>query len=731
MTFASPWAFSLLLLALPVIGLYILKVRLRRVHVSTNLFWKQVYEEKPPRSLWQQFRHRTSLLMQLLILLLLTLAIADPSLSGAVLQSRRLVVILDQSASMRAADVAPSRLDAAKQEALRLIESLRFRDEMAVIAAGSHPEVILGMTGHSASLREAVRQVRQLDVPGALDDAVELAQRIVGDHPHGHVLVLTDGCQPGLPFSDSRPSPGSRLPEPDPGPDPGQLVSEPAEPRQADDSVRPVIEYRLFADRTREPTNIGITQLQTRRSFTDPIGYEILISVRNASSEFVACRLELLLNGIPVDIIPLKLKPEEHWHRSVEKTSLEGGAVVASLTGITFSGTDPVPSESTDTGESTESATSGSISSSADLLSADNTAWAILPERRVQTIQVITSTNLFLQKVFEASPLVELTMRKELPSDFSSADITVLHGNVPQILPAGNVMVINPSSDCDAWTLGRLIRDPIISEQNSESPLMTHIRLDNVQVPETRLLEFRYPVRALARSAEGDILYAEVQRANGKCLVLSVDLENSDLAFRTAFPILISNAMSWFAGDSGLWNPAIRAGSTAQVPLSFLSPGTPSVRIQQPNAGSRDLPEAVSDQTRRISLRLTSPTGAASTMEILNRPDDSPTATIGPLSEIGIWSVQIGTGSEKSLRSGGIAARVPDRTPESPGWSVAVNLASELETDIRPVSEPNESVGTSTIPVGWLTRPLWFYLTLLLCALICAEWILYHRRLIA
>jgi len=78
MSLAIPSALFLLAIALPIIGLYILKVRLRQIPVSTNLFWQQIYDEKPPRSLWQRFRNLASLLAQLLLLLLMVLALADP-----------------------------------------------------------------------------------------------------------------------------------------------------------------------------------------------------------------------------------------------------------------------------------------------------------------------------------------------------------------------------------------------------------------------------------------------------------------------------------------------------------------------------------------------------------------------------------------------------------------------------------------------------------------------------
>ncbi|MEM9643981.1 MAG: BatA domain-containing protein, partial [Planctomycetota bacterium] len=89
MSLAVPAALFLAALAIPIIGLYILKVRLRRIPVSTNLFWRQVYDEKPPRSLWQQLRHWLSLLAQLLLLLLIVFALADPYFSWQESQARR------------------------------------------------------------------------------------------------------------------------------------------------------------------------------------------------------------------------------------------------------------------------------------------------------------------------------------------------------------------------------------------------------------------------------------------------------------------------------------------------------------------------------------------------------------------------------------------------------------------------------------------------------------------
>ena len=69
MTFLVPTAFALAVIAIPITVLYILKLRMRQVHVSSDLFWQQIFTARPPRSFWSRFRHPLSWLAQLLILL--------------------------------------------------------------------------------------------------------------------------------------------------------------------------------------------------------------------------------------------------------------------------------------------------------------------------------------------------------------------------------------------------------------------------------------------------------------------------------------------------------------------------------------------------------------------------------------------------------------------------------------------------------------------------------------
>ena len=392
MNLLHPIALAWAALAIPIVIFYILKIRMRRVPVSTTLFWRQIFEEKQPRSIWQKLRHLLSLLIQLALLALLVMALTEPIFKWEIREARRMVLVLDNSSSMNASDVTPgpNRLARAKEEALAMVDGLRFRDEMAIIAAGTQPTVRCGMTGHQGTLREAIRLIPNTDGPTRVKEAVDLGRRLLSDQGSAagksKVVVLTDGG-----FDGSA--------------------------KMAESGEVQVINVGGKVG------NVGITRFQVRRSLIDPIGYQILAEVVNATDAKVETRLEIELDESPVDVVPLKLEPGERFRKVFEKTSAEGGHLVAKLL-------------------------------REDALLADNKAWAILPRREVQPVTMVSEKgNLFLEKVFEANPLVNLSIVRSAPANPPSG-ITVFHKTVPTRLPPGQILVIEPANACDLWQMG-------------------------------------------------------------------------------------------------------------------------------------------------------------------------------------------------------------------------------------------------------------------------------------
>src|ERR1700684_1276795 len=93
-----------------IIALYFLKLRRRPVRVPSTLLWRRSLEDLHVNSLFQRLRRNLLLVLQLLAVALAMLALAGPHMKGTAGQGQRFVLMIDNSASMTATDVEPTRL---------------------------------------------------------------------------------------------------------------------------------------------------------------------------------------------------------------------------------------------------------------------------------------------------------------------------------------------------------------------------------------------------------------------------------------------------------------------------------------------------------------------------------------------------------------------------------------------------------------------------------------------
>ena len=75
----------------------------------------------------------------------------------------------------------------------------------------------------------------------------------------------------------------------------------------------------------------------------------------------------------------------------------------------------------------------------------------------------------------------------------------------------------------------------------------------------------------------GDPLYFSFRDSQRQALVLTVNLDEGDLTFRTAFPILVTNALGWFSGSAGELQETLTTGDSRPVELS----GGPALGLQR------------------------------------------------------------------------------------------------------------------------------------------------------
>src|SRR5579864_7006480 len=109
MTLIYPLALALCLLSIPIVLMYVLKLRRQQHVVSSTLLWRRALDDVQANAPWKRLRPSMLLLLQLLALLVLVLALAGPAYTSPQHAAGDLVVIVDESYGMQAHDVAPSR----------------------------------------------------------------------------------------------------------------------------------------------------------------------------------------------------------------------------------------------------------------------------------------------------------------------------------------------------------------------------------------------------------------------------------------------------------------------------------------------------------------------------------------------------------------------------------------------------------------------------------------------
>ena len=172
MSFLSPLSFLLATLAVPLLLLYFLKVRRRQQMVSSLLLWDSSLRDREASAFFQRLQRDPLMLLQILALLALTLALARPAVTVSGYGAKKVVVVLDASASMKATDVSPSRFVRAQREALGLVSRLGEGAEVMVIEADVQPKVLVPFTRARDQVVSGLRSAQGHDLPNRLGDAI-------------------------------------------------------------------------------------------------------------------------------------------------------------------------------------------------------------------------------------------------------------------------------------------------------------------------------------------------------------------------------------------------------------------------------------------------------------------------------------------------------------------------------------------------------------------------------
>ncbi|MGE9290963.1 MAG: vWA domain-containing protein [Puniceicoccales bacterium] len=483
MSFLWPYAWFFSALAIPIVIFYLIRTLPRRRSVSTLLFWEQIQPQLRSSPLWRKLRRLLSLLLQLLFLFLVIFLLARPLLPWQQKEAATVVYVVDVSASMGAREGEVSSLERARKILAGRIRQLRASDEVMIIAAGDTPRVLQRWTANRHLLLESLERLAVGAGAGNPRAALDLATDLARQRERGRVVFLSDGVI-GDVFLPETDTPVERL------------------------SVAPP-----------QIGNVGLAEFSARRSRLDR--RSILIRARvvrsgAGSSPAEPPKLELTVNGCLTDVLPL---------------SFDGDDTVEKIWNIPHEG---------------QARIEATVRPSApDALSSDNSATLTMDPLETLTIRLVSPPNPFLEAVLSALDGVDAARipPEDLPPAPEEA-VYVFHDARP---PAGfhppAMILLQPTGD-GVWGEAPTTEsgENLITDWNGESDLLRHVNLDQVLFPPFPLYTPPASAEVFAASFEDPVIFGDWD-ANPRWIATAFGLEETDLVYRTVFPILIGNLL--------------------------------------------------------------------------------------------------------------------------------------------------------------------------------------------
>jgi Ca-activated chloride channel family protein len=198
--FENPWYFLFLLVVLGVVGLYVV-VQMKRQKRMLRFANMDLLESVAPKRS-TRWRHLPAILL-VASLTLLTAAMAGPTNDVRIPRNRAVVMlVIDVSQSMRATDVAPSRLAAAQEAAKQFADQLTPGINLGLIAYAGTATVLTSPSTNRAATKAAIDQLQLADRTATGEGIFTALQAIAtvgavmggGDEPPpARIVLMSDG----------------------------------------------------------------------------------------------------------------------------------------------------------------------------------------------------------------------------------------------------------------------------------------------------------------------------------------------------------------------------------------------------------------------------------------------------------------------------------------------------------------------------------------------------------
>jgi hypothetical protein len=528
----EPWGLALLAGLVPLVVLYILKIRRRRQPVSSTWLWAAAQRDLLAKHPFRKLVPEVPLLLEVLALVALAVALARPSAGGGPIDGDHVAIVVDASASMATRLGGPAgkltRMDQAKAAAHGVVARLGPGADAMLIEATREARVLSPPERDPHRLDAAIERLAAREVEGDLTESVALAtDRLRSLGGHGRLVVVTDGALAS--------------------PEPLAVGGLPADVVAVGD----------------DEDNAGIVRIDVR-SGTDPVAHaeqvQVFTMVQNWATHPRDAYVTLTLEGHPDPVASRRLlvapgdkqpvvltfepRPEDHG----------AGLTVALAPG--------------------------------DAEPADDVAFGRVPASPRMPVAVVSSAAAtWTMRALEADPGVDL--RHLAPAEVAAANLdpeslVILEGLCPTEVPGGDLLIVAPpAGTCFGVGVGPAVDDPALTSWETSDPRLRFLTLDGVHVAHAQALQAHGGGASLVRASSATLV-ADASLPGRTVTIVGFDVGDSDWPLKASFVLFVRDVVEVARTHrlQGAGGPT-RTGDPVRVAVP---PGTTTVQVDGPGA---------------------------------------------------------------------------------------------------------------------------------------------------
>jgi Ca-activated chloride channel homolog len=634
---------------------YILKMRRRRFEVPFSSLWQRVLREKEATSLWKYLRRILSLLLQLVLIGTLLVAALAPSCGDKDDDARDVVIIVDASASMKTTDMTgpdgkpESRMAAAHREVLDILAEMGDGDSAMIMRMDGQTTPLTRFENDLPTLRTVVEELEPSDTPADVRRALAAAADALRDRNKPMVILVGDGAWDAQALASA-------------------TRTTPTE-KKLDSIDLTGIETAYIPVGT-SGENVGIVAFNVRRYLANKMSYEVFIEVQNFGEQDAKRKLVLYSGDLAIDVKTIELKKgERQRHIYPNRGGGEDNKLRAELE---------------------------TVDGKSDIFALDDKAHALLPNRKKQTVLLVTKDNLYL----EGAMLIydNIQVDKLQPDEYDRAvttgllpvyDAVFFDEHTPEKLPPPptHLVYFHPTGKNSPFPVTRSTQYPRITEINNTHPITRWIEMNDVNFDTTSVFAIdRSNAEVPLLTSVRDVMAAAAKRDDRKVAAFGFSLAGTDLTMRVAFPLLLVNTLDWFAGDDSDLITTYTTGHRFKVPMDGTY-GAKEVVVGLPDGKTTKAP-LVDGQATFYGYT------------------------------VGVHTLVAGQGTEAAVKV-----------------ELAANLSNPAESNVKPVPDlvlgaaTEDKIGPPPEFAASFRQQLWHYAIFAALGLLLIEWVTYHRRI--